>query len=104
MNPEILEMAGGDSYRANALQRLLKALAEGPNPLLREVASGVLDGEVSLRSAANNDIYSEAFADEFDGFWQRYQTQTSDERDVLLAEGHRFIEKSADPPEFPVHY
>ncbi|OJF10844.1 hypothetical protein [Couchioplanes caeruleus] len=94
MNPEILDMAGGDSYRARAIDRLLASIADGPNAVLREMASGVRKGDLSLRDAASSSIYSEALADQFDTFWQRYQTLTAEEQQDLLAEGHRFIEQS----------
>jgi hypothetical protein len=94
MNPELMDMAGGDSYRARAIQQLLTKLSDGPNPLLREMASGVLKGELNLRDAASSGVYSDAIADRFDTFWHRYQDLTPDEHQALLTAGHRFIEQS----------
>lgn len=93
MNPELLDMTGGDPYRARALHQLLTRLADSPNPLLREMATGVLKGGLSLREAANSQAYSGALADRFDTFWQHYQNLSPDEHQALLADGHRFIEQ-----------
>jgi hypothetical protein len=93
MNPEIIDMTGGDTYRARAIHHLLTKLADGPNPVLREMASGVLKGELNLRDAAASEVYSDAITDRFDTFWQRYQDLTPYEHQALLADGHRFIEQ-----------
>ena len=46
MNPELLlDMAGGDTYSARAIHKLLATLADGPDPALREMATGVLKGD-----------------------------------------------------------
>ena len=97
MNPDLLDMAGDDPCRARAIQQLLTKLVDGPNPVLREMATGVLNGDVTLRDAAASSAYSDAIAGRFDTFWQRYETLTPDEHDDLLADGHRFIEETAMP-------
>lgn len=93
MNPEVFDMAGGDSYRARAIHKLLIEIADGPDPLLREMATGVLRGDLSLRDATASQVYSDAITDRFDIFWQRYQDLSPEEHQALLAAGHRFIEQ-----------
>ncbi|MCA2213922.1 hypothetical protein [Jidongwangia harbinensis] len=94
MNPDLLDLAGGDTYRARAVHRLLTALACGPDPVLREMAAGVLRGDLSVRDAAAGQVYGDALADRFDTFWRHHQNLTADEHRALLAEGHRFIEQA----------
>jgi hypothetical protein len=98
MNPDILETAGGDTYRARALHRLLSTLADGPDPVLREMARGVLQGDLGLRDAAASPVYGDAIADRFDTFWRHHQNLTPDEHQALLADGHRFIEQPETAP------
>lgn len=88
-------MANGDAYRAGAILKMLNKLADGPDPTLREMASGILQGDLKLRDAAANSAYSDAIADRFAGFWQRYQELTPEEHQALITEGHQFIENSA---------
>ncbi len=98
MNPKLLDMTGGDLYRARALHQLLARLADGPEPLLREMATGVLNGDLSLRDAAASQTYSDAIADRFDTFWQHHQNLTPEQHRTLLADGHRFIEQQHTSP------
>jgi hypothetical protein len=95
MNPELLDIAGGDTYRARAIHKLLTTIADGPDPALREMASGVLKGDLDLREAADSQIYGDAIAHSFGTFWQRYQDLDPEEQQALLAEGHQFIEQQA---------
>ncbi|MGK5680151.1 hypothetical protein [Actinoplanes sp. URMC 104] len=97
MSQELLDMAGGDTYRARAIHQLLTKLADGPDPALREMAKGILEGNLYLRDAAASDIYSTAIAHRFDTFWQHHQSLTDDERQALLADGYRYIEQPEQP-------
>jgi hypothetical protein len=94
MNPEIIGMTGGDTFRARAVHQLLTKLADGPNPVLRELASSVLKGELNLRDATASEFYSDAITNRFGTFWQRYQNLSPEEYQALLADGHRFIEQT----------
>jgi hypothetical protein len=73
---------------------LLSQIAEGSNPMLREMATSVLNGDVGLRDAATSDVYSDAIADTFGTFWAKYQDMTPEERADLIAEGHEHIERA----------
>lgn len=98
MNPEIIDLAGGDPCRARVVQNLLTKLAASPDPMLREMASGLLANDLSLREATASETYSEALAHGFQTFWKGYLALTSDEHEALLAEGHRFVESMSSKP------
>ncbi|MEV4462773.1 hypothetical protein AB0J51_04035 [Micromonospora echinofusca] len=80
---DIDDIAGGDEHRARALRTALDQLRHSPNPVLREMAAAVRDGELSLRQAANSDTYGDELTQPFRAFWSTYQEMTSQERDEL---------------------
>ncbi|MEU3454263.1 hypothetical protein ABZ671_11755 [Micromonospora sp. NPDC006766] len=81
------DIAGGDARRAAALSDALDRLGRSDNPLLREMASAVKDGELTLREAVSSDAYSAELRPPFRtfSFWKAYQELTPQERDDLAA-------------------
>lgn len=77
------DITGGDEKQARALHQLLDQLARCDNPLLREMATAVQDGQLTLREAANSGTYGDALAGPFVSFWTAYQEMTPEERDNL---------------------
>jgi hypothetical protein len=96
MDDELMDLAGGNSARLRVLRDSLTTLADGPNQVLREMSRGVLNGETSLRSVVDSDIYGREFGTAFDEFWIRYQAMTGEERDELAALGQRQLDEARD--------
>ena len=89
---DLADVAADDPRRLRALRDSLDRLADGPRPELREMARAVLDGEITLRSAALGSTYGPALGDAFDDFWTHYRQLGPDERQALEASAY------ADPP------
>ncbi|MEV4764689.1 hypothetical protein AB0J89_18910 [Micromonospora chokoriensis] len=85
------DIAAGDPHRSQALRDALTRLADGPNELLREMATAVLNAEISLRDAIAADTYAAELTKPFHEFWVQYEQMTPEEREQLAAHG------SADP-------
>lgn len=79
------DITGGDERRAQALRRILDQLARSNNPLLREMATAVQDGKVTLRQAATSNTYGTELAAPFQVFWSKYQEMTPEERGDLAS-------------------
>ncbi|MGC4874973.1 hypothetical protein ACLQ26_01735 [Micromonospora sp. DT43] len=79
------DIAGGDDERSHALRRILDRLAHSDNPLLREMAAAVQDGELTLRQAATSPIYGTELTAPFQTFWNAYQKMTPEERNGLAS-------------------
>ena len=94
MSDDITDIVGGDNRRAHVLRDNLTKLADGPDPLLREMATGVLNGDVRLRDAAASDAYSDVLAGTFHTFWTAYQDMTPEERADLVAQGNDHIARA----------
>ncbi|MDW3845410.1 hypothetical protein NMK34_02165 [Micromonospora sp. BRA006-A] len=77
------DITGGDEKRTQALRELLDQLASSNNPLLREMATAVQDGQLTLREAATSGTYGDELAGPFVTFWNAYQQMTPEERDDL---------------------
>ncbi|MGK5441805.1 hypothetical protein ACSNN7_08280 [Micromonospora sp. URMC 105] len=77
------DITDGDEQRTRALRRILDHLARSNNPLLREMATAVKDGQLTLRQAATSDTYGSELAAPFQTFWTAYQEMTPEERDNL---------------------
>jgi hypothetical protein len=80
------DIAAGDQTRLKALRDGLTQLANGRNELLREMATAVLDGSLSLRDAVASSTYGHELTTPFREFWTRYEGMTPQERDQLTAE------------------
>jgi hypothetical protein len=89
---DLTDIAGDDPRRLRALRDSLSQLAESPQPELRELAQAVLNGEVTLRSAALSSAYAHPLDDAFGSFWTYYNQLTPDERSELEANAYN------DPP------
>ncbi|WFF02530.1 hypothetical protein [Micromonospora sp. WMMD964] len=77
------DIAAGDPQRSRALRDALTRLADGPNELLREMATAVLNAEISLRDAVATDTYAAELTRPFQEFWVRYEQLTPEEREQL---------------------
>ena len=80
---DLHDITGGDEPRTRELHDALVRLADGTNPLLREMAAAVLNGELGLREAVASDTYASQLTEPFKGFWTQYQEQTAGEREHL---------------------
>ncbi|MFI7606881.1 hypothetical protein ACIBTV_17305 [Micromonospora sp. NPDC049366] len=80
---DLHDIAGGDERRARELHDALLRLADGKNPLLREMSEAVINGELALRDAVASDTYASQFAEPFKAFWSQYQELTEADRDQL---------------------
>ncbi|MBF5032426.1 hypothetical protein IRY44_21970 [Micromonospora sp. ANENR4] len=78
-------ITGHDPKRSETLRQLLDQLARSKNPLLREMATAVRDGELTLRQAATSDTYGAELAAPFQTFWNAYEKMTPEERHALTA-------------------
>lgn len=83
------DITGGDQKRNQALRRVLDQLARSNNPLLREMAIAVQDGQLTLRQAAISTTYGAELAAPFQTFWTAYQEMTPDEREDLASRSSR---------------
>ncbi|MEU7591331.1 hypothetical protein AB0A95_34170 [Micromonospora sp. NPDC049230] len=81
------DIAAGDPHRSQALRDALTRLADGPNDLLREMATAVLNAEISLRDAVAADTYAAELTKPFHAFWVQYEQMTPEEREHLAAQG-----------------
>lgn len=79
------DITGGDEKQTQALRRILDQLARSTNPLLREMANAVKDGQLTLRQAATSNTYGTELAAPFQTFWTAHQEMTPEERDNLAA-------------------
>jgi hypothetical protein len=91
MTDALLDPAGEDPARARMLRESLVRLADGPDVQLREMSRAVLEGELSLRSAALGDTYGEALGRAFTVFWAHYQELEPEEREEIAAIGRAHL-------------
>ncbi|RAO23113.1 hypothetical protein [Micromonospora noduli] len=85
---DLSDIASDDPRRLRSLHDSLDRLANSPQPELREMARAVLDGEITLRTAALSGAYAPALGAAFDGFWTYYRQLTPEERSSLEAGGY----------------
>jgi hypothetical protein len=85
MHDSAYDIAGGDPRKAKLLRASLQKLADGPDGLLKEMAEGVLRGEMDLRQAAMSDAYGPELGSAFDRFATYYVALDQAERDQLVA-------------------
>ncbi|MGW1449634.1 hypothetical protein ACWCO3_15290 [Micromonospora sp. NPDC002411] len=79
------DITGGDEERSHALRRILDQLADSDNPLLREMATAIQRGQLTLRQAATSATYGSELTAPFETFWNVYQKMTPEERDSLAS-------------------
>ncbi|MEU5529384.1 hypothetical protein ABZ744_20855 [Micromonospora chersina] len=82
---DLYDLTGGDEKRGQALRQVLDQLARSNNPLLREMATAVQEGQLTLSQAANSNTYGSELTTPFRTFWTAYQEMTPEERDDLAA-------------------
>ena len=94
---ELLNATGGDRARARILGQLLQHLSRNsPDERLREMASGVLKGEVSLADAVGSSAYGEAIGQRAAGFTAWYESLSDTERAEQAEAGAAEIAKVRD--------
>ncbi|NYH44762.1 hypothetical protein HNR22_004489 [Micromonospora jinlongensis] len=81
---DLKDITGGDEEQAQALRQILDQLARSDNPLLREMASAVQDGQLTLRQATTSPTYGTELTAPFQTFWNEYQKMTPGEREDLV--------------------
>ncbi|MEU7770995.1 hypothetical protein AB0C44_06680 [Micromonospora taraxaci] len=74
-----------EENRTRALRRILDQLAHSENPLLREMATAVQHGQLTLRQAATSPTYGTELTAPFQTFWNAYQKMTPEERNDLAS-------------------
>ena len=95
MHDSAYDLAGGDPRKAKLLRVSLQKLADGPDGVLKEMAEGVLRGELDLREAAMSDVYGPALGAAFDQFSTYYTELDQEERDQLVATTERQLDGRA---------
>ncbi|WP_067508268.1 hypothetical protein [Actinoplanes sp. TFC3] len=101
MHDSVYEIAGDDPRIAKFLRTTLTQLADGDDPLMREMAKGVLDGSVDLRQAATSPAYDASFSAAADSFWSYYEGLNEDERQELARSGSSQLDVLLDEPDEP---
>ncbi|HWG97777.1 MAG TPA: hypothetical protein VNV66_00250 [Pilimelia sp.] len=94
----VTDVAGGDPRLAAVLRAHLRRLAEGPPGPLREMAEGVLRGEVDLRQAAHSQAYGAELGAAFRRFWSDYQAMSQRERDQLVERTREHFDGVVEKP------
>ena len=98
MHDSAYDIAGEDPRKAKLLRASLQKLADGPDGLLKEMADGVLRGEIDLREAAASDVYGPEIGAAFDRFSTYYSALDQSERDALIANAERQLDELLDGP------
>lgn len=90
------DLAHGDPGTTRMLRESLRRLADqGHSAELREMAQGVLGGRITLREAALSQAYGSALAERVQTFLHEYQSMAPAEREALVDEGRRRLERLA---------
>ncbi len=98
MHDSVYDIAGGDPRIAKLLRLSLAKLAAGPDGSLKEMADGVLDGNVDLRHAAMSGTYGSEIGTAFNRFWTDYQHLEPADRDQLAADAQQQLDELLDEP------
>ncbi|OJF13004.1 hypothetical protein [Couchioplanes caeruleus] len=99
MHDSVYDLAGDDPRIAKFLRTALTQLADNPDPPLREMAQGVLDGHVDLRQAATSDAYAASFNEGSRAFWSYYDNLDETERQELARTGKHQLDTLLDGPD-----
>ena len=97
MHDSVYEMAG-DPRVAKAVRLLLTELGDGPDGPLKEMAEGILAGNLDPREAAGSAAYGDELGTAFGSFWTRYQQLGPDERAELVEATERELDDLLDRP------
>jgi hypothetical protein len=98
MHDSVYDVAGDDPRIAKLLRASLTKLAQGPDGLLREMAEGVMNGQVNLRDAARSDVYGEELGLAFGRFWTYFEELDESERDELVHKTQGQLDELLDSP------
>ena len=96
MHDSAYDLAGGDPRKTKLLRGSLQKLADGPDGVLKEMAEGVLRGDLDLREAAMSDVYGPDLGAAFDRFSTYYTELDQEERDQLAATTERQLDELLD--------
>ncbi|MEU7905887.1 hypothetical protein [Actinoplanes sp. NPDC049118] len=91
MADEILDIAHGNRRLAAEIERTLAELAKNGSEVMREMATAVLKGEISLREVASSSTYGDEVAAGLDKFWKQYQAMSPEERTELEETGRESL-------------
>ncbi len=93
MNYEkLLDLAGGDPGRAEALKEGLEQLARGTaGPELREMANDVLNERIDLHKAVAFEVYANHIRKRLNNFMTWYDALMPAERKEILAIGREYL-------------
>lgn len=92
MHDSVYDVAGGDRRVVAFLRKTLTGLADSPDPKLRELAAGVLDGSLDLRQAMNSDVYTDSFTAASEDFFTYYDSLDEGERLALERSGREQLD------------
>jgi hypothetical protein len=102
MHNSVYEIAGHDPRLAKLLRASLTKLANGPDSPLREMAEGVLDGRLDLRTAAMSDAYGEELGTAFGQFWSYYEHLDDQQRQELVGQAEDQLDQLLDTTPQPL--
>ncbi|MGA5304602.1 hypothetical protein ACPCHT_32155 [Nucisporomicrobium flavum] len=103
MHDSVYDLAGDDPRMAKLLRASLTKLADGPDGPLREMAQGVLAGDVDLRQAAMSDAYGDELGAAFGQFWTRWEQLDDEERAQLVVRTEHQLDDLLDGPAPTAH-
>lgn len=98
MHDSVYDIAGDDPRMAKLLRTSLQQLADGPDGLLKEMADGVLGGELDLREAAMSSVYGPELGAALDQFTFYYRELDQQDRDQLVTTTQRQLDELLDGP------
>ncbi|SCE99171.1 hypothetical protein [Micromonospora chokoriensis] len=96
---DLSDITNGDPRRLRGLRDNLDRLANSPQPELREMARAVLDGELTLRTAALSSAYAPALGDAFNEFWTYYSQLSPHGRSELEASAYTYQTSTEQDPD-----
>ena len=96
MHVSAYDVAGSDPRKSELLRKSLEKLAGGLDGVLKEMAEGVLRGELNLREAAMSDVYGAELGVVFDQFAAYYAKLDQQERDHLVVTAERQLDELVD--------
>jgi hypothetical protein len=98
MHQSAYDVAGDDPRMAKLLRASLTKLANGPDGPLKEMADGVLSGQLDLREAAMSDAYGEELGVAFGRFQTYFDALDEEERQELVGQAEERLDELLDGP------
>jgi hypothetical protein len=98
IHDSVHDITGGDPRLTAYLKAALTQLAGGDDPLMREMATGVLDGSLDLRQAATSDAYSPSFTAASGAFWTYYENLDENQRQELVRHAEEQLDELPEQP------